>query len=107
MPTPALNRIPIIIEKTEWLSPYLNDPPVFLPAGIEPGQSAYVEGSIRAFIRYVPSEMKASKEPFRFETTVRIIATMPGLNRVLPAFDIQKSIIIQYPIEMNGSNYLK
>lgn len=100
MPSPAHTKIPILIRAGDWLEP-LVDEPAFLPTSIFPGETVSVRGEVRAFIR----QEGAPRYPgvvFSAVEELLLIATMPGINRILPDFSLPTTVNIRYPLELEA-----
>lgn len=100
MPSPAHQKIPILIKGGDWLEP-LTDEPAFLPTSIFPGETVGVRGEVRAFIRQ-EGALRYPGIVFSATEELQLIATMPGINRALPGFFLPTVVNIRYPLELEA-----
>lgn len=70
------------------------------------GQTVTLPGSIKVRIQE-PDIPMVGGSAFKDTISVALKATMPGLNRRLDHFDIQKAIDIQYPLELECPDILR
>jgi hypothetical protein len=103
MPSPTQSRIPVLIHGGMWLDPIQE--PVYLPLGIQPGETVEVPGVLRAFIQQERSQRPMGVK-FSATDEIKLIGVMPGINRVLPDFCGSTSIKIAYPLELEAPRYL-
>ena len=106
MPSPRI-RIPITLNPSTWFLPVEGaESQAFLPPSIEVGEVATLSEELKVFIK--TNEMPPSPGSQFFEQdTLSISAHMPWLNRTLPSFEYSKLIHIQYPIALQGFDFLK
>ncbi|CUS12727.1 unnamed protein product [Tuber aestivum] len=103
MPTPTRSMIPVLIHGSMWLDPIPE--PVYLPVGIQPGETVEVPGVLRAFIQ---QERAPRRMGVKFSATdeMKLIGVMPGIDRVLPDFCGSTTINISYPLELEAPRFL-
>jgi len=103
MPTPTRSMIPVLIHGSMWLDPIPE--PVYLPVGIQPGETVEVPGVLRAFIQ---QERAPRQMGVKFSATdeMKLIGVMPGIDRVLPDFCGATTINISYPLELEAPRFL-
>jgi len=82
-----------------------NEGRAFIPP-IPAGQTVTLRGSIKAMIRE-PENRITDESSFKEVISVALQATMPGLNRKLDHFNVQKTVEIQYPLELRGIDFLR
>lgn len=103
MPSPTQCQIPVLIHGSMWLDPIQD--PVYIPSGIQPGETVEVPGVLRAFIQQERSRRQMGVT-FSATDDLKLIGVMPGINRVLPEFCGATTIKIGYPLELEAPRYL-
>jgi hypothetical protein len=104
MPSPS-RETRLEIDPSECLQPInTHEGHAFVPS-ILPGQIITVSGSIKVLIRE-PETPILGGTAYRESTLIKLKAIMPGLNRRLNHFGYQKSIDIEYPLELREIDYL-
>ena len=104
MPSPK-KETRLEIDPSECLQPInTHESQAFVPQ-VLPGQIITLTGSIKVLIRE-PDMPILGGEPYRESTLIKLKAIMPGLNRRLDYFGYQKSIDIEYPLELQEIDYL-
>ena len=105
MPSPT-RETRIEIDASDCLQPLpSNDGLAYVPS-IPAGHTVTLPGSIKVLIRE-PNMPIQSSRAYKVATVIALKATMPGLNRRLDNFDVQKSCEIQYPLELQQIDYLR
>ncbi|KAE9381854.1 hypothetical protein N431DRAFT_491158 [Stipitochalara longipes BDJ] len=104
MPSPT-KETRLEIDPSECLQPInTHEGQAFVPS-VLPGQIITLPGSIKVLIRE-PDMPILGGEAYKESTLIKLKAIMPGLNRRLDCFEYQKSIEIQYPLELRELDYL-
>src|SRR5437667_9733508 len=105
MPSPT-RETRIEIDASECLQSLPgNDGLAYVPS-IPAGHTLTLPGSVKVLIRE-PDRVTHGSQAYKVATTIALKATMPGLNRRLDNFNLQKSIEIQYPLELQQIDYLQ
>ncbi len=104
MPSPT-RETRIEIEASEFLQPLPGKNGIVYVPPIPAGQIVTLPGSIKVLIRE-PDIFIQGGQPYKMVTTIKLKATMPGLNRRLDNFGFQKSFEIRYPLELQKIDYL-
>jgi hypothetical protein len=106
MPSPGC-PISITVLPSKWIEPLEDEEGgIFLSQSIPIGESVTLDGEFKAWIKTPETSVKVGT-PFREEEAVRLKATMPWIDQKLDHFDFQKSILIEYPLELAELNVLK
>ncbi|KAN0122124.1 hypothetical protein V8E51_000450 [Hyaloscypha variabilis] len=104
MPSPTKETI-LEIDPSECLQPInTHEGRGFIPS-VLPGQIITLPGSIKALIRE-PDMLIQGGEAYKESTLIKLKAIMPGLNRRLDYFGYQKSVDIEYPLQLRELDYL-
>ena len=105
MPSPLCN-IPLTVNQSRWIQPiYGAEGQAMIPSSIATGVTATLSESIKVRIRPVDHTPPFGTKHFEHDD-ISITAKMPWLNRDLPKFEYQKTIDIQYPIELRQYKFL-
>lgn len=105
MPSPA--RQPILeVIPSDYLLPVPSNAGRALIPTVLAGQTITLPGSIKVMIQEPDVPIMGG---FAFKKTINVAlkATMPGINRRLDHFDIEKAIDIQYPLELEYPDILR
>jgi hypothetical protein len=105
LPSPTRNTR-IEVDASDCLHSITGKDGSALVPSIPAGFTITLPGSIKALIRE-PDIPLFGGEVYRKATKISLKATMPGLNRRLDHFNYQKSIKIQYPLELQHIDYLQ
>jgi hypothetical protein len=105
MPSPA-QKTRIEVDASDCLHSITGNDGMILVPSIPSGATVTLPGSIKVLIRQ-PDIPPFSREAYRVVTKIPLKATMTGLNRRLDHFDYQKSIEVQYPLELQHISYLQ
>lgn len=104
MPSPK-KEAKLEIDPSECLQPVTTDEGrAFIPQ-VLPGQIITLPGSIKVLIRE-PDMPILGGAAYKESALIKLKAIMPGLNRRLDYFGYQKSIDIEYPLELLDIDYL-
>ena len=88
-----------------WFSPVAGDEGrAFIPSSIPPGTSVTLEGFLRVLIRQ-PDEVPPAGTLFAKTDTLSLTASMPWLSRTLPNFDFNRTVKMQFPIELQNIEF--
>ena len=104
MPSPSAAEIQVLVHRTHWLEPIINEP-VYLPTSIPVGATVDVPGVLRAFIMQERSP-RAPGQLLLSSDEIQLIATAVRMNRTLPEFSGSTKILIQYPLQLDPPRYL-
>jgi len=106
MPTPSC-QIPCTFEDVDMLIPTGGrGSHAHLPTSIPGGHSATSGGFAKALIR-PPAIDPRSRQRYVSTLDISLRATMPWLDRRLDNFDIRRTITVQYPLKLQGTNGLE
>lgn len=79
---------------------------LFIPSSIPADTTVTLEGSLRARIR-TPREAGVIGTRYVKEgVKIKISATVPWLDRLLPDFDLERSFDVQYPCAISNTDVL-
>jgi hypothetical protein len=99
MPSPTC-PIPLTFIGSEWIEPLEGEEGrLYLKKSIPIGESITLDGVAKAKIRRLDRPFKSNKALLE-KHTISLKATMPWLNRELPLLTFNRSIDIQYPLEL-------
>lgn len=105
MPSPT-RETRIEIDASEYLQPVPGRDGIACVPSIPAGQIVTIPGSIKVLI-LEPDRFNHGCQSYNMSVDISLKATMPGLNRCLDHFECQKSVHIQYPLELQAIEYLQ
>lgn len=99
MPSPNC-QIPCTVVGSEILIPdNTEDSRAYIPRSIPAGHTGTTEDLAKVLLA-TPRIDPRSRQPYMNERDIGLCAIMPWLGRELTNFDLMKSIVIQYPLDI-------
>lgn len=100
MPTPSHTLIPATVRPCTWLQNVVGRDEIHLPRDIAPAHSkTTIDETIWAAIQS-PSSTSIANQVFTAQQQIKLVATIPDIQREVRNFDHTKDIVIKYPLFM-------
>ena len=97
MPTPKKTLIPVRMQSSTWVVPVPGRDTVYLPFDIPPGGTKKIVHEIWARIKSPCAQ--PGNTAFKADSTIKLQAIVPNLDRKIPHFESSQNITIQYPVK--------